>query len=57
MDWTKGSSSSNDRKIEENKGNVENGEMGSREKRECSNKNPMYLDEYGKTPSEMGTKV
>ena len=57
MDRTKRSSSSNNWKTENNKRIVENGKMGSREKRECSNENPMYLDEYGKIASEMGIVV
>lgn len=57
MDRTTRSSTSNNRKTEKNKRIVEDGKMGSREKWECSDKNPMYLDEHRKTTSEMGTIV
>lgn len=57
MDRTTRSSTSDDRKIEKNIGTVESGKMGSREKWECSDENPMYLDEHRKTASEMGTIV
>ena len=57
MDRTTRSGTSDDRKVENHEKKIENGEMGSGEKRKCGDENLVRMDELGKIESKLGIEI